>query len=61
VDPSYNIVYVPGTLTIAKVPLTITADNQSSTYGGTIPPLTASLSGFTNGDNSASMTDLPTW
>jgi hypothetical protein len=60
VDPNYTIAYVPGTLTIAKVPLTITADNQSSTYGVAIPTLTASYSGLVNGDNSASLTNQPT-
>ena len=59
-DPNYIIVYVPGTLTIAKAALTITADNQSSTYGTALPVLTASYSGFVNGDNAASLTTAPT-
>ena len=40
--------------------LTITADNQTMVYGGTLPTLTASYSGFVNGDTSASLTTLPT-
>ena len=60
VDPNYTIVYVPGTLTIDKAALTVTADNQNSTYGSAIPALTASYSGFVNGDNTASLTTLPT-
>ena len=33
-DPNYSITYVAGTLTVNPAPLTITADNQSMTYGG---------------------------
>jgi hypothetical protein len=40
--------------------LTITADNQNSTYGGALPTLTASYSGYVNGDSSSSLTTLPT-
>jgi len=60
VDNNYAITYVAGTLTIGQAALTITADNQSSTYGGAIPTLTASYSGFVNGDNAASLTTAPT-
>ncbi len=34
-------------------PLTITANNQTMTYGGTVPAFMASYSGFTNGDTSS--------
>jgi len=60
VDPNYTISYVPGTLTIGKANLTITADNQSIAHGAAIPTLTASYSGFVNGDNVASLTTAPT-
>ncbi|HEY2050247.1 MAG TPA: MBG domain-containing protein [Caulobacteraceae bacterium] len=59
VDNNYTISYVAGTLTIGKAALTITADNQASTYGGSIPTLTASYSGFVNGDTAASLTTAP--
>ena len=59
-DPNYTISYVAGTLTIGQAPLTITADNQTLVYGATIPVLTASYSGFVNGDNTASLTTPPT-
>ena len=36
-DPDYNITLVNGTLTIGQAALTITANNQSMTYGGTQP------------------------
>ena len=49
-----------GTLTVNPAALTITANNQSMTYGGTMPTLTASYSGFVNGDTNASLTTAPT-
>ncbi|MCX2494449.1 MBG domain-containing protein [Pedobacter sp. PF22-3] len=48
---NYVVNYVPGVLTIAKAPLTITADNQQKITGGQNPPLTVNYSGFVNGDN----------
>ena len=55
-----QISYAAGNLTIGKAPLTITAQNQSMTYGGTMPTLTASYSGFVNGDSSSSLSTAPT-
>ena len=49
-----------GTLTVTPAGLTITADNQTKVYGAALPTLTASYSGFVNGDTSASLTALPT-
>lgn len=60
VDPNYTISYVNGTLTINPATLTITANNASMTYGGTVPALTVSYTGFVNGDNSSSLTTQPT-
>jgi autotransporter-associated beta strand protein len=60
VDPDYSINYVSGTLTVTPAPLTITADNQTKVYGAALPALTASYSGFVNGDTSASLTMQPT-
>ncbi|HTJ13201.1 MAG TPA: putative Ig domain-containing protein [Dinghuibacter sp.] len=48
------------TVHIAPATLTITANGQSMTYGGTVPALTVTYSGFINGDNSASLTTQPT-
>ncbi len=39
--------------------LTITASSGSMTYGGTVPAITPSYSGFVNGDSSASLTTQP--
>jgi len=58
-DANYTISYVAGTLTVTQAALTITADNQIKTYGSANPTLTASYSGFVNGDNSTNMTTLP--
>ena len=52
--------YVAGSLTVTPAPLTITADNQTKVYGAALPTLTASYSGFVNGDTSASLTTQPT-
>jgi hypothetical protein len=42
--------FVGSTLTIGKAPLTVTAYDASVTYGSALPPLSAVLSGFVNGD-----------
>ena len=56
----YIINYVAGNLTINKANLTVTANNQSMTYGGTMPALTASYSGFVNGESASSLTTQAT-
>ncbi len=57
---NYNISYAPGTLTVDKALLTATADDKAMTYGGTFPTLTASYSGFVNGENSGVIDTLAT-
>jgi filamentous hemagglutinin family protein len=47
---NYDFAYVPGTLTISKALLTVTADNASREYGLANPAFTGSISGFRNGD-----------
>jgi hypothetical protein len=47
-------------LTVTTAPLTITANNQSKLYGAALPTLTASYTGFVNGDTSASLSTQPT-
>ena len=56
VNPSYTITYVAGTLTITRVPLTITANNASRAVGAPNPAFTATYAGFVNGDTPASLT-----
>ncbi len=58
-SPNYSISYANGTLTITSAPLTITAANTSKLYGAPLPALTASYSGFVNGDTAGSLTTLP--
>ena len=60
VSSNYTFTYAPGTLTIAKAALTVTANNQSMTYGGAMPSLALSYAGFVGGDSAASLTTAPT-
>ena len=50
-DVNYTITLVNGTLTIDPVPLSITANNASRSYGMTNPLFSATYSGFVNGDD----------
>jgi hypothetical protein len=59
VDSDYTISYTAGSFTVTPAALTITADNQTMVYGGMFPTLTASYTGFVNGDNAASLSTLP--
>jgi hypothetical protein len=45
-------------LTITPAPLTISANNQTMTYGGTLPTLTASYNGLVNGNTPSAITGL---
>ena len=47
-------------INVTPAPLTVTADNASKIYGAALPTLTASYTGFVNGDTSASLTTQPT-
>jgi len=55
---NYTFTFAPGTLAITPAALTITADNQSMVYGGSLPTLTASYSGLVNGDTPAAIAGL---
>ena len=56
---NYTITYNTGTLTLNPATLTITADNKTMDCGTALPDLTASYSGFVNGETSASLTTQP--
>ena len=60
VDADYSINYVAGSLTITQAALTVTAVNQTKAYAAALPSLTASYTGFVNGDTSASLMTQPT-
>ena len=49
---NYTISYVDGTLTVTPAPLTVTATDQSTTYGSTVPAMTYTYSGLVNNDTS---------
>jgi HSP20 family molecular chaperone IbpA len=50
---NYTFVYQGGTLTVTKAHLTVTANNASKVYGSANPTLTATVSGFKNGETLA--------
>jgi hypothetical protein len=53
---NYSISYRSGTLTVLPASLTITAGNASMTYGGPVPSLSVSYSGFVNGEDVSNLT-----
>ncbi|HAB19258.1 MAG TPA: hypothetical protein DCE44_22875, partial [Verrucomicrobiales bacterium] len=53
---NYIITLEPGTLTVARAPLTVTADNKSKRYAAANPSLTFTYAGFVNGDTPARLT-----
>src|SRR5207244_219209 len=55
-DPNYTITFVKGSLEVTPATLTITADDKTKVYGAALPVLTASYSGFVNGDSASSLT-----
>ncbi|MBT1697598.1 6-bladed beta-propeller [Fulvivirgaceae bacterium PWU4] len=58
-DNNYQISYADGTLTVAKAPLTITAENKTRTYGDSNPAFTFTYEGFRLNDSKADLTALP--
>ena len=60
VDPNYTFAYSNGTVQLVAALVVVTASSASMTYGGAVPAITASYSGFVNGDSAASLTTPPT-
>ncbi len=56
VNGNYTFTYVPGSVTITAVPLTITANNATRPFGTANPVFTATYAGFVNGNTPASLT-----
>ena len=50
--------YLPGALTVTKALLSVKADDKSREYGLTNPALTASISGYRNGDGAGVLSGL---
>jgi len=49
-DPNYTFTYVDGTVTVAAAVVTVTASSATSTYGDAPAAVTASYTGFVNGE-----------
>ena len=59
VSDKYEISYIPGTLTITKAPLSISAGNYTKKQGDAMPVFKASYTGFKNGENESVLTKQP--
>ncbi|HEX4442840.1 MAG TPA: MBG domain-containing protein [Galbitalea sp.] len=59
VDDNYAISYLPGTVTIDRAPLQVTASDGTNVYGSSAPLITAGYSGFVNHEDAGTFTDLP--
>jgi hypothetical protein len=46
------------TLTVSQAALTITASSATMTYGGAVPTITPTITGFVNGDTASSLSSL---
>src|SRR5439155_2884611 len=58
-NSNYNLTFIGSNLTITPRTLTVTADNKVKTYGDPNPALTASYSGFVNGDTDTILSGAP--
>ena len=58
-SPNYTFSYITGILSVGTATLTITANNRSRNYGELNPLLTATFSGFVNGDEVSSLSSPP--
>jgi subtilisin-like proprotein convertase family protein len=56
---NYTFSFTNGTLTVSPAAITVTADDQSRSYGAANPALTASYTGFANGDTAAVISGSP--
>ncbi len=50
---NYTFTFINGQLTITKAPLTVTADSKTMVLNGPLPTLTATFTGFKNGETLA--------
>lgn len=60
VSTNYNITYLSGVMTVTKAALTITASSDTIPFGGSVPEITASYTGFVNGDTAFDLITRPT-
>ena len=59
VSDKYEISYIPGTLTVTKAPLSISAGNYTKKQGDAMPVFKASFAGFKNGEDESVLTKQP--
>jgi len=59
IDANYTIGYVAGSVTVTPAALTVAANNPSKLFGFSNPGLTATISGFVNGDTAAVVGGAP--
>jgi predicted esterase len=52
---NYSLTFIPTNFTITPRLLTITAQDKTKSYGAALPTLTASYSGFVNGDTASNL------
>jgi uncharacterized repeat protein (TIGR03803 family) len=58
-DPNYHSNSGSTSQTVDKAHLTVTADDKAMTYGGAVPALTDTITGFVNGDTAAVVNGAP--
>ena len=58
---NYDVTLTNGTLTIEKVPLTVTADDKTMVYLSPLPPFTARYSGFVLNETASVLTGQPSF
>jgi RHS repeat-associated protein len=60
VAPNYTFSYADGTITVTPALVTVTAPSGSMTYGGAVPAIAPSYSGWVNGEGPSVLTSAPT-
>jgi hypothetical protein len=60
VDSNYNIGYQTGTIVVGSQDLLVIASSSATTYGQAVPKVTATYSGFVNGEGPNSISVQPT-
>ena len=56
---NYSLSYANGVVVVGTAPLSIAASSGTMTYGGTVPTVSPSYSGFVNGDQASSLSTPP--
>lgn len=56
---NYDFTYEGAKLTVTKAMLTVTADAQTKVYGEKNPELTATITGYVNGEDASAITTMP--